>query len=82
MRSGEFVRTIEILLLILLFTLCFVLTELIITHLVIFEAFRRFLIRLLFLALYSVLIYYLFDYFSGIFDKDKENIELTETKEE
>ena len=80
--SGEFVRTVEILLLIFMFTLCFVTTELIIAHFVIFEAFRRFLIRLLFLAQYSVLIYYLFEYFSQIIKKDGDNSDVAESKEE
>jgi|GEM_PF-4906366 hypothetical protein len=81
-RSGDFVRTIEILFLIVTFTLCFVTTELIIAHFVIFEAFRRFLIRLIFLAQYSVLIYYLFDYVSHIFEKDDGNICSGESEEE
>jgi len=64
-RSGEYVKTIEILLLIFLFVLCFVVTEIIVSQFFLFGAFRRFTLRVLFMVQYSLLIYFLFDYFSG-----------------
>ena len=77
--DGAFVRTVEILLLIFMFTFCFVTTEVIIAHFVVMDAFRRFLVRLLFLAQYSLLIYYLFDYFSGLFKKDDNHRDVDES---
>jgi len=59
------VRTKEILLLIFLFVLCFVVTEIIVSQFFLFGAFRRFTMRVLFLVQYSLLIYFLFDYYIG-----------------
>lgn len=58
-------RTKEILLLIFLFVLCFVVTEIIVSQFFLFGAFRRFTMRVLFLVQYSLLIYFLFDYNIG-----------------
>ncbi len=58
-------RTKEILLLIFLFVLCFVVTEIIVSQFFLFGAFIRFTMRVLFLVQYSLLIYFLFDYYIG-----------------
>ncbi len=62
MFSGEYVKAREIFLISLLFTLSFMVTEIIISAFTFNEALKRFILRIAFLVQYSVIIYYLFDY--------------------
>lgn len=58
---GEYVRAREIFLITLLFVLCFILTEIIISHFNVSGIFKRFILRMMFLVQYSIFINFLFD---------------------
>lgn len=74
-------RTKEILLLIFLFVLCFVVTEIIVSQFFLFGAFRRFTMRVLFLVQYSLLIYFLFDYYIGKGKQESHTSNLQKSEE-
>ena len=74
-------RKKEILLLIFLFVLCFVVTEIIVSQFFLFGAFRRFTMRVLFLVQYSLLIYFLFDYYIGKGKQESHTSNLQKSEE-
>ena len=82
MSTGEYVRTKEILLFIFMFVVCFAVTEIIVSQFFLFGAFRRFTLRVLFLFQYSLLIYFLFDYYidKGKQENHTRNLQKSERK--
>jgi len=76
------VRTREIFLITLLFTLSFMVTEIIVSYFISIGVLKRFILRIAFLVQYSVLIYLLFDSRDNVkrLQRLESNLQKTEEK--